>query len=162
MAKREECKFDTDGFIESFQKEAVPSYHSAKDSVNSAPPESDRPPEGKISSVETSDADSFIPPDWFDPDEDDTTQKYVSLNMTDSEIEYIKEYIVKNNFKQVSQRGRQVMIREKHRKRIKDILDLLGEDANMATYIDNVLTEHFKNYYQTIMGIAKKCPPKFR
>ena len=81
--------------------------------------------------------------------------------MTEGEIDFIKSFIAKNKFRQVSQKGKQIIIREAHRKRIKSILDLLDEDANMATYIDNVLTEHFRQYYPTILGIYRKCPPKF-
>ncbi len=44
MAKREECNFDSDNFIESVREDAVPGYHTANDSVNTTPPESDKPP----------------------------------------------------------------------------------------------------------------------
>lgn len=159
MAKREECHFDGDTFIESVREDAVPGYHTANDSVTSAPPESDRPPKKPKKGV-VADEPKEMMNDWFDPDEIDAIEKYQSLNMTDTEIEFIKDFIVNNNFRKVTQKGRQVMIRERHRKRIKAILEMLGEDANMATYIDNVLTEHFKHYYKIIMGIAKKCPPK--
>lgn len=160
MAKREECHFDSDNFIESVREDAVPGYHTANDSVNTAPPESDKPPKKAAKKAEVAEEPPEMMNDWFDPDEIDAIEKYQSLNMTDSEIEFIKDFIVNNNFRQVTQKGRQVMIRERHRKRIKAILEMLSEDANMATYIDNVLTEHFKHYYKIIMGIAKKCPPK--
>lgn len=158
MAKREECHFDTDGFIEDFRKEAVPSYHSAKSDVTTAPPAIDKPPKRK--KVEpVPDATEFL---WVDPDEIDAIRKYQDLNMTEDEIGYIKEFIVNSRFRRVSHKGKQVTIRELHHKRIKSILELLGEDAaNISTYIDNVLTEHFKKHYSTIMGIAKKCPSKF-
>lgn len=70
-------------------------------------------------------------------------------------------FVVKNSFKKVNQNGNPIMIRDKHLTMIKKILRLLNEDANMATYIDNVLTEHFKKYYPTIVDIYKKCPPQF-
>lgn len=157
QTKREECHFDTDGFIADFRKDAVPSYHTAAD-VETAPPASDKPP--KRRNVEpTIDASTFL---WQDPEEIDAIKKYQDLNMTEDEIDYIKSFIVNSRFRQVSHKGKQVVIRELHHKRIKSILDLLGEDAaNMSTYIDNVLTEHFKKYFPTIMGMAKKCPSKF-
>ena len=160
MAKREECHFDSDSFIEGVREDAVPGYHTANDSVTSAPPKSDKPPKKAAKKDEAVDESPEEMNSWFDYDEIDAIEKYQSLNMTDSEIEYIKDFIVNNKFRQVTQKGRQVMIRERHRKKIKAILDLLGEDANMATYIDNVLAEHFKHYYKIIMGIAKKCPSK--
>lgn len=156
QTKREECHFDTDGFIADFRKDAVPSYHTAAD-VETAPPASDKPPQ-RLKKNQPEQSKSSV---WSDSEDYDTLQKYQDLDMSASEIEYIKEYVVKGTFRQVNQNGRRVLIREKFHTRIKNILELLGEDANMATYIDNVLAEHFKKYFPTIMGIAKKCPPKF-
>lgn len=152
MAKREECKFDAEGFIEEFRSEAVPSYHTAPETKGAkkagpAPPGDSNASEDSIQ--------------WIQHEETDPEIKYSAMDMTADEIGFIKEFIVKNNFRKARYVGRQVMIREKYRNKIKDILELLDEDANMATYIDNVLTEHFKKHYQTIMGIAKKCPAKF-
>lgn len=156
QTKREECHFDTDGFIADFRKDAVPSYHTAAD-VENAPPASDKPPK-PLKKTQPEQSKSCV---WSDSEDYDTLQKYQDLDMSATEIDYIKEYVVKGTFRQVNQNGRRVLIREKFHTRIKNILELLGEDANMATYIDNVLAEHFKKYYPTIMGIAKKCPPKF-
>lgn len=156
-SKREICEIDGDGFISQFSNSAVKEYRAPKDVPPSAPPESDRPPEKEKKARPA----KQITNDWFDCEDEDVIQRFQILNMTDDEIDFIKDYVVKTNFTQVSQKGKAVVIREKHRKRIKSIFELLGEDTNMAAYIDNVLTEHFKKYYPTIMGIAKKCPSKF-
>lgn len=154
MAREKVKGFDANGFIESVRESAVPTYHTASDNTvgsNSTPQAQDSP---------TPTAESGFDAVYVAP-EDEVASKYSELNMTDEEIEYITTYIVKNSFKKVNQNGNPIMIREKHITMIKKILRLLNEDANMATYIDNVLTEHFKKYYPTIVDIYKKCPPQF-
>lgn len=164
MTKKEESKekrtvveIDCDGFMSEFSNAGVTEFRADMEVPNTAPPESDRPPEKKRLPKPVKD----IPSDWLDNDDEDSIQRFRNLNMTNDEIDFIKDFVVKSNFTQVSQKGKAVVIREKHRRRIKHIFDLLGEDPNMAAYIDNVLTEHFKKYYPTIMGMAKKCPSKF-
>ena len=150
MAREKVKGFDASEFIESVRESAVPTYHTAADSaaVN------------KTGTTPKSAEESGFDAIYVAP-EDEVASKYSELNMTDEEIEYITIYIVKNSFKKVNQNGNPIMIREKHITMIKKILRLLNEDANMATYIDNVLTEHFKKYYPTIVDIYKKCPPQF-
>ena len=162
MKKNENDKdFDADEFIESFRASAVPTYHTADDNLQEdvveRPPEQkskarSKPPNTTNEVEETSVADFF---------EDDDTDKYESLNMSSNEIEYIKAYVARNNFRQVASKGQQVMIRKKYRKIIQNIMNLLEEQPNMAVYIDNVLTQHFKQFYPTMVSIYKKCPPKF-
>lgn len=154
MAREKVKGFDASEFIESVRESAVPTYHTAADSTASTKDSSktttapEHTTEGGFDAV-------YVAP------EDEVASKYSELNMTNEEIEYITTYIVKNTFKKVNQNGNPIMIREKHITMIKKILRLLNEDANMATYIDNVLTEHFKKYYPTIVDIYKKCPPQF-
>lgn len=150
MAREKVKGFDASEFIESVRESAVPTYHTAADSaaVN------------KTGTTPKSAEESGFDAVYVAP-EDEVASKYSELNMTNEEIEYITTYIVKNSFKKVNQNGNPIMIRDKHLTMIKKILRLLNEDANMATYIDNVLTEHFKKYYPTIVDIYKKCPPQF-
>lgn len=154
MAREKVKGFDASEFIESVRESAVPTYHTAADS---AAANKDNPKMGIIPKpAEESGFDAvYVAP------EDEVASKYSELNMTNEEIEYITTYIVKNSFKKVNQNGNPIMIRDKHLTMIKKILRLLNEDANMATYIDNVLTEHFKKYYPTVVDIYKKCPPQF-
>lgn len=160
MAKKRDNDFDAEGFLEDVRADSVATYQRASDIPKDKPPDRAVPP--KDSRQHRINRPVVEPPDdIFEADEDDIVQKYSYLNMTEGEIDFIKSFIAKNKFRQVSQKGKQIIIREAHRKRIKSILDLLDEDANMATYIDNVLTEHFRQYYPTILGIYRKCPPKF-
>lgn len=154
MAREKVKGFDASEFIESVRESAVPTYHTAADSAAST---KDSP---KTATAPEPTAEGGFDAVYVAP-EDEVASKYSELNMTNEEIEYITTYIVKNTFKKVNQNGNPIMIREKHITMIKKILRLLNEDANMATYIDNVLTEHFKKYYPTIVDIYKKCPPQF-
>lgn len=162
MAKKLNTDFDADGFIEEFRESAVPSYHTANDMEKpdaTVMESQNRRRESKPPDVDTSDTDAATQTGlMFDLDDFSDDKKYEALNMTDDEVEYIKAFVATNNFRQVSSKGKQVMIREKYRKIIANIQHFVGDDGNMATYIDNVLTKHFKEYYPIIVGIYKKCP----
>lgn len=164
MAKGLNTNFDADSFIEEFRESSVPTYHTAADtksdmeaSASEKPAKRPKPP--PKSEIKSSDITSESSVFDFDGLEDENV--YENLNMTIGEIEYIKNFVVRNNFRQVSSKGKQVMIRDKYRKLIVHIQHLLGDEGNMATYIDNVLTQHFKEYYSTMVSISKKCPSQF-
>lgn len=155
MAREKKPLIDPDKFIESVREDAVPSYHTAQDGV----PVKDA---GLRHCMENG---ARLPDARGQPEYSDTSAgvhtKYSDLNMTAEEIAFIKSYIEKRSFRRVNINGKTVQINRKHHKRISDILTLFDEDANISTYVDNVLTEHFKKYYPLIKGIAGKCPPKF-
>lgn len=148
MAKKKNDGFDADGFIESVRASSVPTYHTAADSQ--AP---NAPPIKEDISISTS-TESY---DDYDTERD---ARYSELNMTADEIDFIKKFIADGRFRRVSRNGRQVFIRERHLSMILGILGMLDEEANISTYIDKVLTEHFRKYYPIIQGISKKCPSK--
>ena len=161
MAKKRDNDFDAESFLEDVRADSVATYQRASDIPKGKPPDGAATPQKESIQTEIKRPAGEIVEDIFETDEDDIAQKYSYLNMTEEEIEFIKSFIAKNKFRQVTQKGKQIIIRDAHRRRIKSILDLLDEDANMATYIDNVLTEHFRQFYPTILSIYKKCPPKF-
>lgn len=161
MAKKRDNDFDAESFIEDVRAESVATYQRASEIPKDKPPDNTASSAKNNSLSEIKQSSVEIPEDILDLDDDDIAQKYSHLNMTEDEIEFIKAFIAKNKFRQVTQKGKQIIIRDAHRKRIKSILELLDEDANMATYIDNVLTEHFRQFYPTILSIYKKCPSKF-
>lgn len=145
MAKKKNDGFDADGFIESVRASSVPTYHTAADSQ--VP---DAPPKEEVS----------IKPETYDDYDTERDARYSELNMTADEIDFIKKFIADGRFRRVSRNGRQVFIRERHLSMILGILGMLDEEANISTYIDKVLTEHFRKYYPIIQGISKKCPSK--
>lgn len=146
MAKKKNDGFDADGFIESVRASSVPTYHTAADSQ--AP---DAPPIKEDISISTEPYDDY---------DSEREARYSELNMTADEIDFIKKFIADGRFRRVSRNGRQVFIRERHLSMILGILGMLDEEANISTYIDKVLTEHFRKYYPIIQGISKKCPSK--
>lgn len=146
MAKNKNDGFDADGFIESVRAESVPTYHTAADSQASiAPPIKE---------------DISRSPETYDDYDAGRDARYSELNMTADEIDFIKKFIADGRFRRVSRNGRQVFIRERHLSMILRLIGMLDEEANISTYIDKVLTEHFRKYYPIIQGISKKCPSK--
>lgn len=145
MAKKKNDGFDADDFIESVRASSVPTYHTAADSqVPDAPSKEE---------VSTN-------PETYDDYDTERDARYSELNMTADEIDFIKKFIADGRFRRVSRNGRQVFIRERHLSMILRLLGMLDEEANISTYIDKVLTEHFRKYYPIIQGISKKCPSK--
>lgn len=154
MAKeKKDDGFNAAEFIESVRQSSVPTYHTAADCAKTAA--SEKTPEKKT------ELKPKVTPYSYDDLETDMTVRYAGLNMTDGEIDFIKTFIADGRFRRVSRHGRAVFIRERHLAIITDILGMLDEEANISTYIDRVLTEHFKKYYSIIQGISQKCPSKF-
>lgn len=151
---RERKDYDSAGFLEKVRQQSVPTYHTSGDGTSSKPPE--QPPE-QAASVRKSKVK--LPPTHKNGIE--PQRELSDLELTASEIDYIKTFVATNNFGGVNKQGKPIIIRENHRRTICDIFYLLGETPNMAQYIDNVLTEHFKQYYPLIRDIYQKCPPKF-
>jgi len=146
MAKKKNEEFDADGFIESVRASSVPTYHTAADSqASNAPPIKE---------------DISPSPESYDDYDSEWEARYSELNMGADEIDFIKKFIADGKSRRVSRNGRQVFIRERHLSMILGILGMLDEEANISTYIDKVLTEHFRKYYPIIQGISKKCPSK--
>lgn len=175
MATKRKEYDGADGFIERMRKNAVPSYHTAADTPSVSPevrivepsppteqPETTKPSdespislsESKQDDIRDNDAPNVVLPDFS------FTDTFAGLNMTEPERSYVNTFITQGRFRRVNSGGRQVMIREKYREIIQTVCTLLSKECNMAIYIDNVLTEHFKKYYPTIVGIYRKCPSK--
>lgn len=162
MARQRAPNFESDGLIDEIRKDAVPTYHTAADSVVSNETKLEETNESKPvkPEVKKKPKETEIAPKVNTLPED-SCDKYSQMNLSESEIDYIKSFIATRNFTKVNQTGKPIMIRNQHYKIIRNILQVLDEEAKIAAYIDNVLTEHFKKYYSTIVDISKKCPPKF-
>lgn len=171
MATRRKEYDGADGFIELMRKNAVPTYHTASDIpvtessvriIEPAPPsepndstnEESTQRETVLADNKTNENLTVSLPDFSFDD------SFEGLNMTELERNYVNTFITQGRFRRVNSGGRQVVIREKYREIIQTVCSLLSKECNMAIYIDNVLTEHFKKYYPTIVGIYRKCPSK--
>ena len=174
MATKRKEYDGADGFIERMRKNAVPTYHTAADTpvtessvriIEPAPPSEPSEPndstheesmqrETVLADNKTDESLKVSLPDFSFDD------SFEGLNMTELERNYVNTFITQGRFRRVNSGGRQVVIREKYREIIQTVCSLLSKECNMAIYIDNVLTEHFKKYYPTIVGIYRKCPSK--
>ena len=154
MARKQVTDFDADSFIQSVRESAVPTYHTASDVAPAAATAPEKKPKQK-EPVETrrkrriGESSDFL------------LKKVSEMNMTEEEGNYVKTYIGNVSFGQVNRNGNPIVVREDYREMIKDIFSMFGVRLNMAAYADAVLTEHFKQCYPLIQGIAEKCPSKF-
>ena len=108
MAREKVKGFDADKFIESVRESAVPTYHTASDSVK---PEKKKE-ECAATSVEKTPIQENPAPI---PYPDDDADKYARLNLIESEVDFVKTYVARRNYNQVSKHGKPVFIRERHR-----------------------------------------------
>lgn len=174
MASKRKEYDGADSFIERMRKNAVPTYHTAADAVadetsvrivepekvqmlqasDDSPHEMPKQPETVPLDNKTEDGLNTSLPDFSFDD------SFEDLNMTELERSYVNTFIIQGRFRRVNSGGRQVVIREKYREIIQTVCAMLSKECNMAIYIDNVLTEHFKKFYPTIIGIYRKCPSK--
>ena len=106
MAREKVKGFDADKFIESVRESAVPTYHTASDSVK---PEKKKE-ECAATSVEKTPIQENPAPI---PYPDDDADKYARLNLIESEVDFVKTYVARRNYNQVSKHGKPVFIRER-------------------------------------------------
>ena len=161
---RQRKDFDSPGFIEAVRQKSVPSYHTAGDKTPVVP-SAQPPPEEKTVISPSKKEYEPVPANEHQrtvaEGHLELPKNLLELNLTVSELDFIKSYVANNSGGQVTRKGKPIVIRESHRRMICDIYSLFGESPNMAQYIDNVLAEHFRQYYPIIQGIYRKCPPKF-
>lgn len=174
MATKRKEYNGADSFIERMRKNAVPTYHTATDSpvdetsVRIVEPVTlEEQTESNVTPHELPGKQSTSPTDKKSEDNPIVSlpdfsfdDSFEGMNMTELERSYVNTFITQGRFRRVNSGGRQVVIREKYREIIQTVCTLLSKECNMAIYIDNVLTEHFKKYYPTIVGIYRKCPSK--
>lgn len=174
MAKDRKSYSGAEGFIENMRKKAVPTYHTAADATQGEPEVRIYEPIPSVEShkqEKTEQTDTLVPSSVENQEQPRMSETempdfmfektFDNIDLTEMEKAYITDFITRGRFKSVNRGGSQVVIREKYREIIKNVFSLLGKNCNMAVYIDNVLTEHFKKYYPTIVGIYRKSPPKF-
>ena len=150
MAKEKKPDFNAEEFIEQFRESAVPTYHRA--------PKKDA--EGEADDTAKSTKVKAPKERKFGRALSELEQKLATLDCTKQEKDYVLNYI-ESHFKQVNRQGKQVYIRVDFIELINRINQALGISGSCAAYIDNVLTQHFSEHFDSIQGILDKCPPKF-
>lgn len=121
MARKREQGFDADKFLERYEENA---------SHTTAAPETPVPPETPISPERTA------------PD------KTVAANtpLSNRELEYMESFILKNKYRRISRKGKQVYISEEFKLKMQKMMLFFSDGGSITEYVNNVLEQHFKEY----------------
>ncbi len=121
MARKREQGFDADKFLERYEENA---------SHTTAAPETPVPPETPIS------------PERTVPD------KTVAANtpLSNRELEYMESFILKNKYRRISRKGKQVYISEEFKLKMQKMMLFFSDGGSITEYVNNVLEQHFKEY----------------
>lgn len=121
MARKREQGFDADKFLERYEENA---------SHTTAAPETPVPPETPIS------------PERTVPD------KTVAANtpLSNRELEYMETFILKNKYRRISRKGKQVYISEEFKLKMQKMMLFFSDGGSITEYVNNVLEQHFKEY----------------
>lgn len=121
MARKREPGFDADKFLERYEENA---------SHTTATPETPASPETPISSERT------VP------------DKTVVANtpLSNRELEYMENFILKNKYRRISRKGKQVYISEEFKLKMQKMMLFFSDGGSITEYVNNVLEQHFKEY----------------
>lgn len=121
MARKREPGFDADKFLERYEENA---------SHTTAPSETP-------ASFETP-----ISPEKATPD------KTVAANtpLSNRELEYMENFILKNKYRRISRKGKQVYISEEFKLKMQKMMLFFSDGGSITEYVNNVLEQHFKEY----------------
>ena len=62
------------------------------------------------------------------------------------ELEYMESFILKNKYRRISRKGRQVYISEEFKLKMQKMMLFFSEGGSITEYVNNVLEQHFKEY----------------
>ncbi len=121
MARKREQGFDADKFLERYEENA---------SHTTSAPKTPVPPETPIS------------PERTVPD------KTVAANtpLSNRELEYMESFILKNKYRRISRKGKQVYISEEFKLKMQKMMLFFSDGGSITEYVNNVLEQHFKEY----------------
>ena len=121
MARKREPGFDADKFLERYEENA---------SHTTAAPETPALPE------------TPIPPERTAPDK--TVADATPLS--NRELEYMESFILKNKYRRISRKGKQVYISEEFKLKMQKMMLFFSDGGSITEYVNNVLEQHFKEY----------------
>ncbi len=121
MARKREPGFDADKFLERYEENA---------SHTTAAPETPALPE------------TPIPPEKAEPDK--TVADGIPLS--NRELEYMESFILKNKYRRISRKGKQVYISEEFKLKMQKMMLFFSDGGSITEYVNNVLEQHFKEY----------------
>ena len=146
--------FDADKFIESVRESAVPTYHTASDSVKP------RKEKGGMRS-HICGKDSHSGESRAHSVSDDDADKYARLNLIESEVDFVKTYVARRNYNQVSKHGKPVFIRGETPETHTGPSVHFGRPSESVRIYRQCSGRAFQKVLFNNSGIARKCPPKF-
>lgn len=121
MARKREQGFDPDKFLERYEENAS---HTTSSPVSPAPSEKSATPERTIPDKPTADCQP----------------------LSNRELEYMESFILKNKYRRISRKGRQVYISEEFKLKMQKMMLFFSDGGSITEYVNNVLEQHFKEY----------------
>lgn len=121
MARKREQGFDPDKFLERYEENASHTTSASETPV---------PSEASVSS-------EIAAPDKTVAD---------GIPLSNRELEYMESFILKNKYRRISRKGRQVYISEEFKLKMQKMMLFFSDGGSITEYVNNVLEQHFKEY----------------
>lgn len=121
MARKREPGFDADKFLERYEENASHTTSASETPV---------PSEASVSSEKAA-------PDKTVAD---------GIPLSNRELEYMESFILKNKYRRISRKGRQVYISEEFKLKMQKMMLFFSDGGSITEYVNNVLEQHFKEY----------------
>lgn len=66
--------------------------------------------------------------------------------LSNRELEYMESFILKNKYRRISRKGKQVYISEGFKLKMQKMMLFFSDGGSITEYVNNVLEQHFKEY----------------
>lgn len=66
--------------------------------------------------------------------------------LSNRELEYMESFILKNKYRRISRKGKQVYISEEFKLKMQKMMLFFSDGGSITEYVNNVLEQHFKEY----------------
>lgn len=90
----------------------------------------------------TSPATGRTPPRSAPPD----SPKAEAAPQPDRELEYMEHFILRNKYRRISRKGRQVYVCDEFKMKMQKLMLFFSDGGSITEYVNNVLEQHFKEY----------------
>lgn len=90
----------------------------------------------------TAPSETPISPERLDPDR----IKAGATPLSNRELEYMESFILKNKYRRISRKGKQVYISEEFKLKMQKMMLFFSDGGSITEYVNNVLEQHFKEY----------------
>lgn len=69
-----------------------------------------------------------------------------STLLSNRELEYMENFILKSKYRRISRKGKQVSVSEEFKLKMQKLMLFFSEGGSITEYVNNVLEQHFKEY----------------